>query len=246
MLSSYCDEFGHADDPTKRVMGVAGLLARSEAWAQFVSEWDTICDEEEVPKPFHMVDFVHQKEDFKTGWESEDKRLRVLDRLLSAIEKIQAMPIGAAVVLDDFRNLGDSERERLRSPYFIAFQQVTYDMAFATALVGPQEKVSMVYAKLKKFTGPAEELWNAIKKANLVGYWMDKYTPAEPLQARPLQAADIWAYSLGHHGEHNPPKKKEAQLAYQRLVSMALSNVEGPRFFTYFDRRHLLEKLGEF
>jgi hypothetical protein len=133
MLSSYCDEFGHADDPTRRVMGVAGLLARSEAWAQFVSEGDTICDEEEVPKPFHMVDFVHQKEDFKSGWESEDKRLRVLDRLLCAIEKIQAMPIGAAVVLDDFRNLGDSQRERLRSPYFVAFQQVTYDIAFATA-----------------------------------------------------------------------------------------------------------------
>lgn len=140
------------------------------------------------------------------------------------------MPIGAAVVLDGFRNLGDSQRERLRTPYFVAFQQVTYDIAFATALVGPQEKVSMVYAKLKKFTGLAEELWNATKKANLVGYWMDKYTPAEPLQARPLQA----------------PKKKEAQLAYQRLVSMALTNVEGPKFFTYFDRRHLLEKLGEF
>lgn len=89
-------------------------FARSEAWAQFVSEWDTICDEEDVPKPFHMVDFVHQKQDFKSGWESEDKRLRVLDRLLCAIEKIQAMPIGAAVVLDGFRNLGDSQRERLR------------------------------------------------------------------------------------------------------------------------------------
>ncbi len=79
MLCSYCDEFGHADDPTKRVMGVAGLLARTEAWAQFVSEWDSICDEEHVPKPFHMVDFVHQKEDFKIGWESEEKRLRVLE-----------------------------------------------------------------------------------------------------------------------------------------------------------------------
>ena len=87
-------------------------MARSEAWPQFVSEWDTIYDEEEVPKPFHMVDFVHQKEDFKGGWESEDKRLRVLDRLLCAIEKIQAMPIGGAVVLDGFRNLGDSQRQR--------------------------------------------------------------------------------------------------------------------------------------
>jgi hypothetical protein len=246
MLCSYCDEFGHADDPTKRVMGVAGLLARTEAWAQFVSKWDSICDEENVPKPFHMVDFVHQKEDFKIGWESEEKRLRVLDRLLSEVENIHSMPIGAAVVLDDFRNLSESQKSRLRSPYFVAFQEVTYNMAFATALLGPQERVSMVYAKLKKFTGPAEGLWNAIKEANLVGHSMAIYTPAEPLQAVPLQAADIWAYSLGHHGEHNPPKKKEAHFAYQRFVSMALSNVDGPKFFTYFDRAQLLAKLGEF
>jgi hypothetical protein len=246
MLSSYCDEFGHADDPTKRVMGVAGLLAPSDAWSQFVPEWDSICDGEHVPKPFHMVDFVHQKEGFKIGWESEEKRLRVLDRLLSAVENIHAMPIGAAVVLNDFRNLSESQKSRLKSPYFVAFQEVTYNMAFATALLGPQEKVSMVYAKLKKFTGPAEELWNAIKEANLVGHSMDSYTPAEPLQALPLQAADIWAYSLGHHFEHTPPKKKEAQFAYQQLVSMALSNVDGPKFFTYFDRAHLLAKLGEF
>ena len=246
MLSSYCDEFGHADDPTKRVMGVAGLLARSDAWSQFVPDWDSICDEEHVPKPFHMVDFVHQKEDFKIGWESEEKRLRVLGRLLSAVENIHAMPIGAAVVLDDFRNLSESQRERLRSPYFVAFQEVTYNMAFATALLGEQEKVSMVYAKLKKFTGPAEQLWNAIREANLVGYWMDNYKTAEPSQACPLQAADIWAYSLGHHGEHHPPKKREAHFAYQRFVSMALSNVDGPKFFSYFDRAHLLAKLGEF
>jgi hypothetical protein len=193
-----------------------------------------------------MVDFVHQQEDFKTGWESEDKRLSVFNRLLLAIEKTKAMPVGAAVVLSDFKKLSEEQKARVRSPYFVAFQEVTYNLAFATALLGPDEKVSMVYAKLRKFTGPAEELWNAIKGTNLVGRWMNGYKPAEPAEVWPLQAADIWAYSLGHHGEHSPPKKREAELAYQRLISMAISNGIGHKFFTYFDRAQMLEKLGEF
>jgi hypothetical protein len=97
-------------------------------------DWETVCKEEGVPKPFHMVDFVHQKENFKTGWESEGKRLRVLDRLMMVIEKTKAMPVGAAVVLSDFNNLREEQRGRLRSPYFIAFQDVTGNCIYGPGL----------------------------------------------------------------------------------------------------------------
>jgi hypothetical protein len=41
-LASYCDEFGHADDPNKKFMGIAGLLGWSSAWSRFHDEWERI------------------------------------------------------------------------------------------------------------------------------------------------------------------------------------------------------------
>lgn len=254
-LASHCDEFGHADDPTKKVMGIAGLLGWSSAWSVFHEEWEQIRAEEGIPNPFHMVDFVHHAEKFKTGWESPEKRARVLNRLLAAIGRANVAPIGAAVVLADFNALTDAQRNRLRSPYYVAFQEVTRLIAFAaadtaltTAINFSQAKVSMVYARARGYTGPAEELWNEVKRApgHLGGYWMSSYTTGEPSDYTPLQAADLWAYSLGHILEHQPHKNNEAHVAFDFFVRMALQHVSTGKFFILFDRHEMLMRLGDF
>ena len=106
--------------------------------------------------------------------------------------------------------------------------------------------VSMVYARFRKYTGPAEELWNAIKAVNMFGLWMSSYSVCDPLDYPPLQAADIWAYSLGHLGEHTPPKKIEAEVACRMFVAQAMKVTHGAHWFTYLDRKQILIRIGQF
>jgi hypothetical protein len=252
MLASYTDETGDYQDPHKHFVGMAGLLAQSDAWKELHADWETIsADSEDGFKlPFHMVDFVQQKQNFKSGWESQEKRMRVLSHLLSAVEQTKAIPIGAIVSIEDFKGLTDLQKTKLggdqADPYYTAFQECTYNLAFAAAISSPWDSVSMIYARRVKFTGRTELWWYAIKQHNPhLSHWMSSYTAGEPSDLTPLQAADIWAYSLSHHFEHVPAKKREAECAFQRFLRMAIDNAAGHRFFTYFDRREMLLSLGD-
>lgn len=255
-FGSYCDEFGHPKDPNKRFMGIAGLLAWSDEWTALTNRWREIQKNENVPT-FHMTDFVHHTEDFSDErWESEDERKRVLALFLDAMKSANVIPVSAAISLRDFNGLTELQRGRLVSPYHVVFQQVTFDIGFAVVNKAlqtakqredfVQNRVAMVYAKLKKYTGPAEELWNAVKEHNFTGQWMSSFTIGEPADYPPLQAADILAYSLGHMQEHHPPKKTEAVIAFDFFVDMTFASQHlGHAFFTFFDRNRLLTSLGE-
>jgi hypothetical protein len=269
-FGSYCDEFGHPKDPTKSFMGIAGLLAWSDNWVKFTDDWKQFLAAEKIPDPFHMVDFVHHTEDFSDKrWEDEQERIRIITHLLAIIERAGVIPIAASIKLKDYNDLTEEQKKLCRSPYYLAFQAVTSNLGFAAAsidleqklaaakkaladnsLLDPQEinrmaTISMVYAKLKKFTGPAEELWNGIQNANMFGAWMGSYTPGEPKDYPPLQAADIWAYSIGHYGEHNPPKKKESQIALSFFVDRAMKGSHGAHWFSLLDREQILINIGK-
>src|SRR6266581_2225647 len=170
-FGSYCDEFGHPKDPEKKFMGIAGLLAWSDKWENLQRRWKEVCKDEKIPEPFHMTDFVHHSEKFRSErWGDENERVRILNLLLPIIQEAEVMPIGASVVLRDYNSLSDAQKKKLgNSPYYVAFQEVTLNIGFAVSLLAVTEasdpanaKVSMVYAKLKGFTGPAEALWNGI------------------------------------------------------------------------------------
>ncbi len=257
---SFCDEFGPASglDPNKKFAGIAGLMAASENWQRFALEWDELFDREKIPRPFSMKDFVQYKENFEDArWRDPNERLRVLNLLLPIIQEADVIPIGASVLLKDYWNLPEDCRNELRSPYYVAFQEVTGNMGFAFANLAlsnaesddefHRSGVSMVYAKLKKFTGPAEQLWNHMKDANLFGGWMRSYSTDTPTDSPPLQAADIWAYSLGRMGEHDRPKKAEAEIAFEFFGNLAFkaAHIHGGRFFSLLDREEMLLRLGK-
>jgi hypothetical protein len=257
-FGSYCDEFGHPKDPNKHFTGIAGLLAWSDEWVELTQRWREIQKTEQVPNPFHMTDFVHHTEDFSCRrWESADERKRILGLFLDAIKQANIIPVSAAVSNRDFNSLTEKQRKKMESPYHVAFQEVTFNLAFAAAnralktakqaedFLG--NRIAMVYAKLKKFTGPAEKLWNAVKEHNAgAGMWMNSYTPGEPADYPPLQAADIWAYSLGHCQEKQKKAKPEARMAFNIFLSATfLTQNLGHKHFTFFDRAELLRRLGE-
>lgn len=257
-FGSYCDEFGHPKDPKKHFMGIAGLLAWSDEWARLTQEWREIQKAENVPNPFHMVDFIHHKEKFADKrWHLPDERKRVLGLFLDAIRNANVIPVSAAVSLRDFNGLNREQQKKLQSPYHVAFQEVTFNLASAAANRALQSaqraeeffsnRITMVYAKLQKITGPAEKLWDAIKQHNVAaGNWMDSYTTGEPADLPPLQAADIWAYSLGHMQERQRAAKEEARLAFTVMLHATyLSQGLGHKCFTFFDRKEMLLRLGE-
>jgi hypothetical protein len=253
-------------------MGIAGLLGWSDNWQRLTREWEECQRAERIPKPFHMTDFIHHTEEFSARrWEDQNERIRVLELLLSIIKRAEVIPIGAAVVLKDYHGLTANQRELCRDPYYLAFQAVTANIAFAAASIDlslrierakadiEREKaglpledfdhvspasVSMVYAKLRKFTGPAEELWNTMKSVTMIGRWMGSYSSAEPTECPPLQAADIWAYSIGHEGERG--NKIEAQTAFATLLGLAMKATHGHHWFTYLDRNQILINIGQF
>jgi hypothetical protein len=252
-------------------MGIAGLLAKRENWRLFNEDWDSFLTVEKVPNPFHMTDFLHHSERFSDSrWKDRNERKRILLHLLAIIERAEVVPIGASVVLKDFNGLTEEQKKLCGNPYFLAFQAVTSNMGFAAAIIDLDEKkavalramqenrelednefnskladISMVYAKLRGFTGPAEELWKAIKRVNMFGAWMSSYAPGEPKDHPPLQAADIWAYSLGHHGEHGGPKYEEAQLALSFFVDRAMKQAHGAHWFTLLSREEILLRTGQ-
>jgi hypothetical protein len=252
MLASYADETGHAKDPDKTHLGLAGILAESDRWSKFDTEWRQACNDQGVILPFHMTDFAAFQEQFSVPeWRNESKRQALMRRLLDAIERTEGVPIGSIVNVPEFNALREDQRIKLghdkQEPYYVAFQGCTQHLAFAAALKSyPPQKVSMVYAKLKKFTGVAEQLWYSMQEKTFLGQMMGSFTRDDPGDCTPLQAADLWAYELGHHFQYILPNSKKWRYPFRRLVAMGTKMAFGSRFFTYFGRLQLLEILGEF
>jgi len=241
MLATYADETGHHDDPQRRFVGIAGFLGHSDKWNRFDAEWRQACREEGVKEPFHMVEFAASRGQFGSWKDDEVRRKRLLGRLVAAIKNAEAYPIGAVVPIEDFNSLTAGQRISLGSdPYHVAFQTVTHEMAFAGALMSyPPEPISMVYARLKGYTGKAMQLWDAIKEYNLYGLWMGSFTPGDPKDYSQLQAADLWAYELGAYWHD------KNRWAFQEIVRHALKMAGGHRFFQLCDKKFMLGALGE-
>jgi hypothetical protein len=267
-FTAYCDEFG-SQDPNRKTMGIAGLMAPSDKWRQFAAHWESYLTQENVPQPFHMTDFVHHAEAFSDSrWEKWEERERILSGLLSILEDVHAVPIAAAVVLTDYNALSQELKARCKSPYHLAFQAVTGNMGFAAASTDLDAKmatalqaykdnlpidekslakltsVAMVYAKLKGYSGSANELWSAIKSANMYGAWMSSYQVGEPKDCPPLQAADVLAYCIGRFGERDKKVVRELELALSFFFAEAQKARHGAHFFTLLDQPAIIARVG--
>src|SRR5438874_13337456 len=68
----------------------------------------------------------------------------------------------------------------------------------------------------------------------------------EPTDFPPLQAADIWAYTIGHMQEKQKTAKEEAQIAFRFFLNATFRNQSlGNKYFTFFDRKEMMLRLGE-
>lgn len=251
MLAAYLDETGHSKDPDRKVVGFGALLASVEAWKGFDIRWKALCDDEEfrIKGAFHMTDFAAQRGHYK-NW-PEPKRQKFLQRVFEIVRETNPMPIGAIVSLADFNSLSEEQRSKFVDPYYIALQECAHNIGTTALLTGKPDinnpnLVHMTVSEHPEFK-KAMELWDALRRYTLTGLFLHSCVCSRPDEVLPLQAADIWAYELGHHFQHIVPTQVTPRWPFRQFVEIAQANAVGSRFFTFFDRKELLQRLlGEF
>jgi hypothetical protein len=234
---SYVDEAGHSKDPSRSYLCLAGLLATETAWRAFDPEWRSACAEEGLIHPFHMMDFAALKGQFR-GW-TEEQRRQLLCKLIAAIRNARAIPIGSVVSVKDYNAFDPRLRSKLRDPYFMAFQSLTYNIAVATSMEVPPGRVTMMFAHHPEHSeglGNAGELWSGLRKNNpIIAMSMDSYVNGQAAEHSPLQAADLWAYELGHHFEVIRPTRRQPRWPFRQFVQMSLNYSFTHDFITFYD-----------
>lgn len=236
---SFVDESGHSQDPNRNCLCLAGLLASEDAWKTFDAEWRAACAAEGLTEPFHMMHFSARKRQFQ-GW-TEEQRRRLLGKLVAAIRNAGAVPIGSVVMMRGDDALPERVQKHYRDSHFIAFQPLTYHIAVAANMMdlaglGPGT-VTMVYAHHPEHSNGlanTQKLWDAIRQRNqIVALVMQSYVSETPSDCTPLQAADLWAYELGHHFERIRPLGRPPRWAFREFVKMGLDYSFTHNFVTY-------------
>jgi hypothetical protein len=193
-----------------------------------------------MSKPFHMMHFSGRKREFK-GW-TEERRRRLLGKLIDAIRKTQAIPVGSVVMMRGPDALSEPVQRHYRDAHFIAFQPLTYHIAVAANMMSPVEgpgpgPVTMVYAHHPQHSqglASTGKFWDAIREHNqIIALSMHSHVSETPTDCTPLQAADLWAYELGHHFERIRPNGKAPRWAFREFVKMGLNYSFTHNFITY-------------
>jgi hypothetical protein len=246
---AYIDESGHSKDPNRDFVCLAGLLALSAAWKKFELGWTSALKTHRLTEPFHMADFAGFRGQFK-NW-TDGSRKALLGTLLDAIRSAGAIPFGSVVSTRDFDALDERSKSRLRDPYMVAFQSLTYNIAVAAALADNPGLVTMTYAHHPEHSeglANSRGLWLAVRKANhMVSFVMEAYESGTPRTCVQLQAADLWAYELGHHFDVIRPQKRQPRYGFERFVEIGLNySLFAHNFITYRDKygEHGLGKMA--
>jgi|HubBroStandDraft_6_1064221.scaffolds.fasta_scaffold07978_2 hypothetical protein len=256
---SFVDESGHSADPNRNCLCLAGLIAAEDAWRVCDVDWRTACEDEGLTEPFHMMQLSSLKGQFK-AW-SEERRQGLLGKLVGAIRKARAIPIGSVVMLRGPDSLSEGVQRHYRDAHFIAFQTLTYNIAVAANMMDPFGKgpgpATMVYAHHPEHSNglaSTQKLWHALRESNrIVALFMHSYVSDTPKDCTPLQAADLWAYELGHHFERIRPLAKKPRWPFRQFVAMGLNYNFTHDFISYHGANGLsglgkmsrVQRLGE-
>lgn len=193
-FTGYCDESGHPDDPNVNAFALGGCVASAENWVAFDAAWMRALEDEHVPRDkhgyrwFHMKDFAHSQGVF-TGWsEDEERRRRLLGRLVGAMVDHDLAYVGVAWQFKP----GES-RHDLDHYYYLAYRMVIlYAEPFAHG-----EEISFIFS-LHEEINPAfyEDHHRKVREAYASGRNFGDLTYGNPRRSTPLQAADLIVYEV--------------------------------------------------
>ena len=249
ILRVYADESGTNDptgkEPGSRVPTIGGWIESPEYWTKFWRRWSAILDDYRAPY-FHFREFANPKLYNKKsspyyGWSEKQREGFLYDLALSAGET--AVPIGScydAKLHYEKGGTGNTCEIAIRLFYKAFFQ------ALDAHWPGFDGQVLFVFDEndnVQKWATPilrAHKAWQAID-GRLGGVSFE-----DDLRCPPLQAADMYAYSLRQQGERymiggharqqhraldfilgkntNPLNRKLMPIRWRRLVKAILDD----------------------
>ena len=201
LITAYFDESGHS--ASSKVVVMAGAIGPPSAWRHVRERWSAILARYGV-RVFRMSDFENRFGEFR-GWENE-RRYSLLAELLSALEETWLIPVGTAVVVEDFRNLAAATRKGLIDPWYLCLQTCLIDVTQSALILTRDELWDR--QRVAVFLEQQSEFWKApllfaemleresfAEKIFLLGY-------ATKRACVKLHLADLIAYELRKHVEN--------------------------------------------
>lgn len=219
-LFAYMDETGHSKEERQKFVGMGGLIATDDNWERFGRKWKAALTSFRIPH-FHMKDFAHSRGAFE-GW-SELKRRKLFGKLLKIIETTYALPFGAVIAMDDYRQLSEERQRNFEDPYFLAFADCAVHALMLMAPMPREEKINMVFSEQVEFRNRAVKLYAKVKRVHRAG---EKLSPPEFRDMRDvvqLQGADLVAYELYKEFERQRYRPTTVQrYGYSELLKIGL------------------------
>ena len=247
ILTAYLDESGHVNDPNLNFVGMAGFVAPANNWGTFAPKWHSILEEAGFQEPFHMKEFAHSRGQFAKFKGNELLRRSFFGKLLSAIKRTRATPVGGIVSIDAFRTLTQSQQVSFVDPYYVVFQICT---RYAALKADADERVDMVYSQNAEFgtvsntTRPGNEpgrgkrQWSEMKNDQRYKCRLRSYSAASPKDLPELQAADLFAYELLHEFENRIARPND-DMRHGLHEILCMQAIPVPRI-DLLDRKELL------
>ena len=247
ILTAYLDESGHLRDPKLNFVGMAGFVAPAANWGTLAPEWHSILVKAGFQEPFHMSEFAHSRGQFTRFRCNESERRRFFGKLLGAIKRSRAEPIGAIISLNAYDALTRSQKDSFVDPYYVVFQICT---RYAALKADPGECVDMVYshhaqfgtvnssARRDKIPARGKKLWYAMKSDPRYASRLRRFSAASPKDHAELQAADLFAYELVHEFENRIARPNDAMRHGLRQI-LSMQAIPAPNI-DLLDRKELL------
>ncbi|MGH9970592.1 MAG: DUF3800 domain-containing protein [Pyrinomonadaceae bacterium] len=191
MLNAYFDETGHGDDPTTRILGIAGCLTGTEAWKKVEHRWSEALKSEGLPY-FHMREYAFSTGPFKSWKNDEARRRKIYSALWEIILGAKLNPLGGFVQLAGYKQeLQGQDYHIFRDAYFLCYLQCLRFLAQYTDFDSVKNVVTFFDNK-EGFKGEALKIHGALNHR-----FKGKIPPPTFRDMRvvlPLQIADIIAY----------------------------------------------------
>jgi hypothetical protein len=219
-LIGYMDETGHSKDERQRFVGVAGLVAPAESWEAFERKWKQTLSDFKIPY-FHMKDFASRRRYYE-DW-SEQKRRKLLGKLLRIMATTHPFPVGTIISLEDYRSFSVEDRELMGDPYHFCLMGCVYVPAWRAENASPDVRVAIVFGEQSEFKHMAGQLLEDFNQNYPAAKRFDPPTFGDMKTVLPLQAADIVAYELHKEFERRRYRPQDTQrYGYTELMKIAL------------------------
>ncbi|MGD0864351.1 MAG: DUF3800 domain-containing protein [Rhizomicrobium sp.] len=228
-MKGYFDESGKTEPP---VFVMAGFLARAEAWAKFVLEWQRVLSLPPAIEAFHMKDAIFPRD----LW-----RLRLF---LEIIKKHALVGLATTVLQEDYRAVFAKVARRMDHPYLYMYHKIM-SLAFQWELrSGIDEPIDFIFDEQNEQSDYLQSLHTRMVEA--APEEARKRFGNRPIHADdrchpPLQAADILAWTLRRMAEH--ASKRTAPEAYLQEIISTMFPHEGKFYMHPVTRKMMQEEM---